>query len=634
MRRSFRTACLALIAVLVPLVPVSGPTSTTARAAGERYVDLVFPSVTQHAGLVYATEPALVTGTSTPLRLDVYEPTGDTAPARPLIVVIHGGGFRGGNRDTLKDIAIEWTRRGYVTATIDYRLDPGNRCQDIQDGKIPPAQVAAETVRCANAIHTAQWDAHGAIRWLRANASTYRIDTHRVAVLGGSAGAVTAVNVAQRADQAGTTGDDESFDPTVRAALAMSGCNYDPVSIGPGDAPVSIIASEFDQAVPFTCAQDTVDRTRAAGLTAELLPFLGEGTHASSLYRKHQAEIDRSWTRFLIAHLGLDGRALGGSQTTVTGATAGRSAFVSLVVTENDAPGYVQALPCGTTPGGAANLNTDAAGQTRSGLALVTFPATGGLCLFTQSTSHLVADLQAYVDAGAIDDVPDERLVDTRSGTRPGAGSRTVIHGRPGASALVSLSVTDTSGALFVQVLPCDAPAGGTANLNADAAGQIRSGLSIVRFDSTGTACLYTNRATHLVADLQGYLVAGALDDVVDERLLDTRPGAQPSDGAVMEIHGRPGASAFVSLVATETSGALFLQVLACGSTPGSTANLNVDRANATVSGAAIVRFGADGRACVFTNRATDVVVDLQAYFVDGAIDDVADVRLLDTRAS
>ena len=47
----------------------------------------------------------------------------------------------------------------------------------------------------------------------------------------------------------------------------------------------------------------------------------------------------------------------------------------------------------------------------------------------------------------------------------------------------------------------------------------------------------------------------------------------------------------------------------------------------------AFVRFDSSGQACVFTQQPADLVVDLQGYMAPGSFDDVADARLLDTRA-
>ena len=87
-----------------------------------------------------------------------------------------------------------------------------------------------------------------------------------------------------------------------------------------------------------------------------------------------------------------------------------------------------------------------------------------------------------------------------------------------------------------------------------------------------------------------------------------------------------------VSIIATETSGPGWLQVLPCGATPGTTSNVNFDRAGAIVNGLATVPFDNNGTACVYIQASTHVVVDLQGYFDTAAFDDVADQRLLDTR--
>ena len=293
--------------LLIPLLALLALTSVTATtsagaATGTRYVDQVFPSTTLSTA-VYRTTTDLVTGAPLALRTDVIQPTGDTLAARPAIVWIHGGGFKGGSRTSMDPVAAEWARRGYVTLSIDYRLDPGNRCQDVQDGVITdPAQLATETARCKRAIEAAQADALEAVAWVRSHAATYRVDPLRVAVGGSSAGAVTAVNVAERANPLG------GVIPAryrVGAALAMSGCNYDPASIDAYDRPVALLASGHDQAVDFGCVTTTADTAQAKGNIVQRTFYPTESGHALSLYRTHQAAVDAKWTAFLIARLHL-----------------------------------------------------------------------------------------------------------------------------------------------------------------------------------------------------------------------------------------------------------------------------------------------------------------------------------------
>ena len=234
--------------------------------------------------------------------------------------------------------------------------------------------------------------------------------------------------------------------------------------------------------------------------------------------------------------------------------------------------------------------------------------------------------------SGAFDDTADVRLLDTRSGARRTAGTRTTITGLPNRSAVVSVTATQTAGSGYLQVLACDAAPGGSSNLNTDAAGQTRAVLAVVQFDAAGKACIYNETATHVIADLQGYFAPGAFDDTADVRLLDTRSGAAPASGSQSSITGNAGRSALVSISATGATAGGYLQVLACGTAAGASSNLNTDGAGQTIANLAAVQFGADGRACVFTSASTHIIADLQGYFVAGTFDDVADARLVDTR--
>ena len=297
----------AVLAVVVALLTSSTATAWSsasrdadqlAAAPSGRYTDLVFASAARSTA-TYATAPALIGGAPTTLRLDVYQPVGDTLEARPAIVWIHGGGFVGGGRADLAGIATAYARRGYVTFSIDYRVDRGSRCQAVQDGV---TSAPGEVARCEAAIQAAQDDAFDAIRWVRDHAATYRIDTTRVAVGGSSAGAITAINLAQNAN------------PThgvvrgrikVGAALAASGCNYDLSSIDANDAPISMLHAGGDRAVPYSCAVATVDRAKSFGTIARRLFYPDESGHGMALYHAHQVTVDAPWTAFLRARLGL-----------------------------------------------------------------------------------------------------------------------------------------------------------------------------------------------------------------------------------------------------------------------------------------------------------------------------------------
>ena len=90
------------------------------------------------------------------------------------------------------------------------------------------------------------------------------------------------------------------------------------------------------------------------------------------------------------------------------------TAIVSLVATATAGPGYLQVLPCSQPPGTTSNVNYDAAGSSVSGLTTVPFGADGTACVYALTSTHIVADLQGYFEAGAFDDIADTRLLDTR----------------------------------------------------------------------------------------------------------------------------------------------------------------------------------------------------------------------------
>lgn len=97
------------------------------------------------------------------LQLNLARPKAGNGPFS-AVLCIHGGGFRAGKRDSYDALCIKLAERGYVAATITYRLAPKHQF---------PA-----------AVH----DTKAAVRWLRANATRYNINGAKIGVTGGSAG--------------------------------------------------------------------------------------------------------------------------------------------------------------------------------------------------------------------------------------------------------------------------------------------------------------------------------------------------------------------------------------------------------------------------------------------------------------
>lgn len=129
------------------------------------------------------TQASFYQETPANLRMDVYLPSftgSDPLPLRPFILLIHGGGFQIGSRQQFRDECRRFARRGFVAATIDYRLD-----YDCATG--PDAYNEA--------VYRAIQDARAALRFAAFNATNWKIDPNWFFIGGSSAGAGTALSV-------------------------------------------------------------------------------------------------------------------------------------------------------------------------------------------------------------------------------------------------------------------------------------------------------------------------------------------------------------------------------------------------------------------------------------------------------
>jgi len=143
-----------------------------------RYRDEVFSAYTLTSNVQY--------GTTTTQMLDYYTGTGDTAKNRPVVLFIHGGGFKSGDKvsnfGTLE--CGGFAKRGYFVVSINYRL----------------ASTTTLDKDHFEAMIKALQDAKAAVRFLRKNYATYGIDTTKIFATGSSAGSITALHMAYLQD--------------------------------------------------------------------------------------------------------------------------------------------------------------------------------------------------------------------------------------------------------------------------------------------------------------------------------------------------------------------------------------------------------------------------------------------------
>ena len=232
-------------------------------------------------GVGSATITASADGvTSNPVTVTVSE---GTEPF-PAILYLHSGGWFQGDQTEFQRHAAHMATKGFVGATIEYRLVPEARF---------PAQVQ---------------DSKAAVRWLRANASTYRIDTDRIGVTGGSSGGHLAAMLGTTPHIAEFEGDDGNagFSSRVQAVAAFNGvlnlpalrsdglienflgASYEenpelwvkasPITyVGPESAPFLFLHGTDDRAVPYQMSVDMMNALQAAGVSAEIFTAVGAG---------------------------------------------------------------------------------------------------------------------------------------------------------------------------------------------------------------------------------------------------------------------------------------------------------------------------------------------------------------------
>jgi len=229
------------------------------------------------------------------LKLDIYMPDITPKRAAPLAVFVHGGGWQKGNKVAgvwLNSVRAELNKRGYIVASVDYRLAPKYKWP-----------LFMNDVKCA-------------IRFLRANAKTYHIDPKHIGAWGTSAGGhlVAMVGTADKnANLEGEHYEKESssvqavvdmFGPSdiplliserqhvlragivFDAALDQNGMTNDalleqasPVTyVTKHSAPTLIIHGEHDELVHSNQAQVFYDKLKAAGVPTRLI-MVKNGTH-------------------------------------------------------------------------------------------------------------------------------------------------------------------------------------------------------------------------------------------------------------------------------------------------------------------------------------------------------------------
>jgi pectinesterase len=125
------------------------------------------------------------------LHADIFYPKTKHKKLSSSIILIHGGGWRSGDKTQQNPMAEELAHHGYVAMSVEYRL-------------------STEALYPAGVL-----DVKTAITWLRSQAKKYHLDKSKIAILGCSSGA-------QMASLIGATNDNKLFEPTTNVKSQSS----------------------------------------------------------------------------------------------------------------------------------------------------------------------------------------------------------------------------------------------------------------------------------------------------------------------------------------------------------------------------------------------------------------------------
>lgn len=232
------------------------------------YIDQMFQEVAIQYNVTYSVIANQV------LKMDVYQPKGDIRSKRPLLILIHGGGFYTGDKNiyggTYDSSAFGWGRyfaeRGYVVFSINYRLINSALADEIRGLDDP---LVEQTVMKAKS------DVLSSVRYARLNANEYGIDPNHIFLSGNSAGAVLALYGAYETTDLGDNLTNLGASSLVQGAVSLAGAIY-PAHLNQvvsGAPPTLMFAGTLDTTVPYVWQVGVKERLKQVGVRVAWYSF-------------------------------------------------------------------------------------------------------------------------------------------------------------------------------------------------------------------------------------------------------------------------------------------------------------------------------------------------------------------------
>lgn len=176
------------------------------------------------------------------IELDFFSAKGDDEKNKPLIIVMHGGGFQGGERMASADLKFcrEMARRGFAVASISYRLTrtgKGFDCNTSYEEKMETFREASKDLLLAT-------------NYLLDNSKKLKFDPKKIILLGSSAGAEVVLNTVYLRGSEMQKGID--YGKAIFAGVvSIAGAMVDMTEFNKNAIPTVMIHGEKDQSVPY-----------------------------------------------------------------------------------------------------------------------------------------------------------------------------------------------------------------------------------------------------------------------------------------------------------------------------------------------------------------------------------------------
>jgi para-nitrobenzyl esterase len=241
---------------ILSALAIAGAANAQSTCNAGRYSSDVYTATTVTSAVQYGSNTNYL-GSAQNLTLDVYQATGDTSVARPLVIWVHGGSFLSGTSADVDvtSLSQHFAKKGFVCASINYRLGMNS---------IDSSNAILAVIRGVQ-------DVKAAVRFFRkdkATTNTFKIDTNNIFIGGSSAGSISVLhavylkrpcqiqayisqaNLAAMGGLEGNSGN-PGYRSTVKGCIDLCGALATYALMEAGDVPLCSMHGTGDQVVIY-----------------------------------------------------------------------------------------------------------------------------------------------------------------------------------------------------------------------------------------------------------------------------------------------------------------------------------------------------------------------------------------------